>query len=316
MIEIQILSLLFLLTWLWNVKPTAVEKKFCEVLPWRSENAFYRLMFQLAFHFLNFTSPSRAWEQVEKSWKDISSLRYQLVLLGLFQLSFFGFALFILLLLQVNPLVLFLPFLVLTLLSRKLMKASPLSDFWIYLVLALFFTEPILRLLSMQFSLAGDAGPTYGWGFWLSMWLTSTQISTLLFGFLTSFFVSLFFQKFLKWSSLVSFFVCLMFASYQMSAMMAIFLLLGERFSFQVYVFQFLKREQWPLRKSYFLVQLGGLFFLVMAFFLLQPVSSSLREERSLQLLFFYLVIQIIFFVVTMTYGHFQALTDRRRAKN
>lgn len=308
MIILQAFSLIFFMTWLWNLRGQILYVESKQLETPRTERQFYGLIGKLTAVFLNQISPKTSLALVEfHFWKDASD-RVRLLLLGLHQLSYFPFLIFILLFMRINPLFVALPlFVMIGLLKATLKKQWAPTDWILGLCLMIFLVEPALRLFSMIFT---QGEPSGIWFF-----LTDVNLLNILVCFAAGFALSLLFERIWSWNFFVSTAVVVLVLSYQMSLLLGLFFILGERFSGAVQQCLFLKNHQVVYWKKFFAVQVLGLAALVVLLLAMDLVSSSDREARTIQVIMLYGIIQSVFLFVTMTFGHFQAIQDGRKPK-
>lgn len=307
MILLQAFSLILIMSWLWNLKSQVIQwSEPCELNP-KNEKDFLSMIPKLAMYFLNFTSPKNSLEKIESDlWKN-KTPRIQLLLLGAHQLSFISFVFFIYLFMKLNILFFIGPVLLLVALSKFFCRQKYLTDWFIALMVMVFLIEPTLRLFSRVFN---QPDPSTIWFFF-----THVSFLNLAVALVSGAAIAWIFEKLFGWNFVVSIFAVILVLSYQMSLVVGLFMILGERLASLAPQLMFLKRAGVSYLKRFAAVQILGLVIAMIS--ILSSVGTNPQEvDLRIDLLCgFYLVIQFIFFLVTMIFGHFQNLTETLKTK-
>jgi hypothetical protein len=307
-IELQIVSLFLVLAWLWNVEKQWVKtSSFAEA---RDSNDlhFYFFMFRSALKYLNFKTSAALRGALEEDLIQTRNPRFQLAVLGLSQISFFAPLAFLLLLFQIQPLILFLLFFCFYFITSQSKSLPQLTEGLLFLALILLLMDPLWRLTSLAFA-QGDSS-----FFWYG--LTRTDFLPVLCALFFVGGLSFLIRRTLGWSEFFTISASMLFLSYQLSAVLWAAIVLGERLSACFDYDQTMKKLRLPFRKAWSVSQVlsGALVFTLVL--VLDPVALPEREGRWVQLVFFFLSVQSVFFVVAMIAGHFLALTYRQKAKD
>lgn len=307
MIEIQILSLALLLTWLWNREGKWIRGFEANLAPWTDERGFYFTMGKLSLRYLNLKSNLGLSEGLQSDLLKIQDSRFHLAVLGLSQLSFFAPLFFFLFLFQVQPLLLFLFFLGIYLVNSLFSLTKGFTDGMLFLALMLILVDPLLRLTAMAFAQSQNTT------FWLM--LTQSDLWTLLGALFIGTCLSYGLRRFFGWAEFLTLFGGILFLSYQLSAGLWIVLLLAERVGSLLYTQQGMKSAKLPFVGLWTLVQGVSAVLIFALILILNPVALAERGERWGQLILFFIVVHGVFFVSAMALGHFLSLKYRQRAK-